>query len=98
MAENRVKYFKFEFESIFSTKNIPVKPLKDLLEDTLTANIISPVLRSFFHNASKHPAIWSNTASIVLAKQPDMIAYPGGFCCKTFSDEDNASPTPVAEA
>ncbi|CAI2186061.1 1680_t:CDS:2, partial [Funneliformis geosporum] len=68
------------------TKNIPVKLLKDLLsEGTLTANIISPVLRSFFHDASIHPAIWPNTASISSkickladldpsrAKQPDMI-------------------------
>ena len=68
------------------TKNIPVKPLKDLLsEGTLTANIISPVLRSFFHDASVHPAIWPNTASMSSkirkladldpsrAKQPDMI-------------------------
>ncbi|CAG8576298.1 8246_t:CDS:2 [Funneliformis caledonium] len=62
MAENRAGYNNFYL--FHKTKNIPVKPLKDLLEDTLTANIISPVLRSFFHNASKHPAIWSNTASI----------------------------------
>ncbi|CAG8630829.1 421_t:CDS:2, partial [Paraglomus occultum] len=68
------------------TKNIPVKPLKDhLSEGTLTANIISPVLRSFFHDASIHPAIWPNTASMSSkirklanldpsrAKQPDMI-------------------------
>ncbi|CAG8614512.1 7530_t:CDS:2, partial [Paraglomus occultum] len=74
-------------ERLFTkTKNIPVKPLKDLLsEGTLTANIISPVLRSFFHDASVHPAIWPNTASMSSkirkladldpsrAKQPDMI-------------------------
>ncbi|CAG8709470.1 24295_t:CDS:2 [Cetraspora pellucida] len=68
------------------TKNISVKPLEDLLsEGTLTANIISPVLRSFFHDASIHPTIWHNTASMSSkihkladldpsrVKQPDMI-------------------------
>ncbi|CAG8461059.1 7382_t:CDS:10 [Acaulospora morrowiae] len=68
------------------TKNIPVKLLKDLLsEGTLTVNIISPILRSFFHDSSIHPAIWPNTASMSAkvrklanldpsrAKQPDMI-------------------------
>ncbi|CAG8525117.1 10442_t:CDS:2, partial [Acaulospora colombiana] len=68
------------------TKNIPVKPFKDhLSEGTLTANIISPVLRFFFHDASIHPAIWPNTASVSSkirkladldpsrAKQPGMI-------------------------
>ncbi|CAG8752176.1 287_t:CDS:2, partial [Racocetra persica] len=68
------------------TKNIPIKPLKDLLsEGTLTVNIISPVLRSFLHDASIHPVIWPNTASMSAkvrklanldssrAKQPDMI-------------------------
>ncbi|CAG8827269.1 22052_t:CDS:2, partial [Racocetra persica] len=47
------------------TKNIPVKPLKDLLsEGTLTVNIISPILRSFFHDSSKHLTKWPNTASM----------------------------------
>ncbi|CAG8546711.1 346_t:CDS:10 [Paraglomus brasilianum] len=68
------------------TKNIPIKPLNDLLsEGTLTANIVSPVLRSFFHDATFHPTTWPNTASMSAkarklanldpsrAKQPDMI-------------------------
>ncbi|RGB38901.1 hypothetical protein C1646_755124 [Rhizophagus diaphanus] len=68
------------------TKNIPIKPLDDLLsEGTLTANIISPVLRSFFHDSTFHPTIWPNTASMSAkarklanldpsrAKQPDMV-------------------------
>ncbi|RUP43074.1 hypothetical protein BC936DRAFT_137663 [Jimgerdemannia flammicorona] len=67
-------------------KNIPIKPLDDLQsEGTLVANVISPVLRSFFHNATAHPATWPNTASLSAkarklanldpsrAKQPDMI-------------------------
>jgi len=37
-------------------ENIPVNPLNDLIsEGTLTVNIISPILRSFFHDASMHP-------------------------------------------
>ncbi|CAB4486220.1 unnamed protein product [Rhizophagus irregularis] len=68
------------------TKNIPIKPLDDLLsEGTLTVNIISPVLRSFFHDSTFHPTIWPNTASMSAkarklanldpsrAKQPDMV-------------------------
>ncbi|RGB35638.1 hypothetical protein C1646_111857 [Rhizophagus diaphanus] len=67
-------------------RNIPINPLNDLLsEGTLTVNIISPILRSFFHNATIHPSIWPNTASMSVkvrklanfdpsrAKQPDMI-------------------------
>src|SRR5262249_12293696 len=70
----------------FRTKNIPIKPLDNLLSGgTLTANIISPVLRSFFHDSILHPTIWPNTASMSAkarklanldpsrAKQPDMI-------------------------
>ncbi|CAG8646452.1 8360_t:CDS:2, partial [Paraglomus brasilianum] len=82
--QKRFERIRFIFLQL--TKNIPVKPLKDhLSEGTLTANIISPVLRSFFHDASIHPAIWPNTASMSSkirkladldpsrAKQPDMI-------------------------
>ncbi|CAG8607840.1 9713_t:CDS:2, partial [Paraglomus occultum] len=73
---------------IFSqlARNIPVRPFDDLLsEGTLTANIISPVLRAFFHNVTIHPTIWPNTASqsakirklanldASRAKQPDMV-------------------------
>jgi hypothetical protein len=64
-------------------ESIPVNPLNDLIsEGTLTANIISPILRSFFHNASLHPTTWPNIASMSAkianldpsqAKQPDMI-------------------------
>src|ERR1051325_252609 len=67
-------------------ESIPVNPLNDLIsEGTLTANIISPILRSFFHDASLHPTTWPNTASMSAkvrklanldpsrAKQPDMI-------------------------
>ncbi|CAG8765272.1 1766_t:CDS:2, partial [Acaulospora morrowiae] len=87
--ENPIDQEKFDmmqFIFLQLTKNIPVKPLKDILsEGTLTMNIISPILRSFFHDASIHPAIWPNTASMSAkvrklanldpsrAKQPDMI-------------------------
>ncbi|CAG8672561.1 1180_t:CDS:2, partial [Acaulospora morrowiae] len=67
-------------------RNIPINPVNELLsEGTLTVNIISPILRFFFHNATIHPSIWPNTASMSAkvqklanfdpsrAKQPDMI-------------------------
>ncbi|CAG8583882.1 3728_t:CDS:10 [Funneliformis caledonium] len=68
-------------------RNIPINPLNDhLSEGTLTVNIISLILRSFFHNATIHPSIWPNTASMSAkvcklanfdssrAKQLDMIS------------------------
>jgi len=80
------KFERMRFVFLQLTKNIPVKPLKDLLsEGTLIVNIISPILRSFFHDSSIHPPIWPNTASMSAkvrklanldpsrAKQPDMI-------------------------
>jgi len=70
----------------YRSSNIPVKRLKETIsEGTLIANIISPILRVFFHNATIYPTIWPNTASTSVkirklanndpsrAKQPDMI-------------------------
>lgn len=67
-------------------RNIPINPLNDhLSEGTLTVNIISPILRSLFHDAIIHPSMWPNTASMNAkvrklanfdpsrTKQPDMI-------------------------
>ncbi|CAG8737181.1 3307_t:CDS:2, partial [Ambispora leptoticha] len=65
---------------------IPLHPLKEIIsEGTLVANIISPILRIFFHDSYIHPTIWPNTSSTSAkirklaigdpsrAKQPDMI-------------------------
>ncbi|CAG8587750.1 14259_t:CDS:2 [Gigaspora margarita] len=67
-------------------ENIPANPLNDpISEGTMIVNIISPILRSFFHDASMHPTTWTNTANMSAkvhklanldpsrAKQPDMI-------------------------
>lgn len=66
--------------------NIPIHLSKEKIsEGTLVANIISPILRVFFHDASIHPTTWPNTSSSsakvrklanddpTRAKQPDMI-------------------------
>ncbi|CAG8531212.1 2192_t:CDS:10 [Ambispora leptoticha] len=66
--------------------NIPIHSSKEKIsEGTLIANIISPVLRIFFHDVSVHPTIWPNTSSSSAkvrklanndpprAKQPNMI-------------------------
>ncbi|CAG8543866.1 7450_t:CDS:2, partial [Ambispora leptoticha] len=87
--ENPIDQEKFDmmqFIFLQLTKNIPIKPLKDILsKNTLTVNIISPILYFFFHDTSIHPAIWPNTTSMSAkvhklanldssrAKQPDMI-------------------------
>ncbi|CAG8715400.1 2154_t:CDS:2 [Funneliformis caledonium] len=65
---------------------IPLHSLKEIMsEGTLVANIISPVLRIFFHDSHIYPTIWPNTSSTSAkirklaigdpsrAKQPDMI-------------------------
>ncbi|CAG8470525.1 514_t:CDS:10 [Acaulospora morrowiae] len=66
--------------------NIPIHLSKEKIsEGTLISNIISPVLRIFFHDVSVYPTIWPNTSSSSAkvrklanndpsrAKQPDMI-------------------------
>ena len=71
---------------LFRANNIPVLPLNEKIsEGTLVSNLISSVLRAFFHDTAIHPTIWPNTASASAkirnfannnpsrAKQPDMI-------------------------
>ncbi|CAI2196312.1 16698_t:CDS:2, partial [Funneliformis geosporum] len=75
---------RFLFEHLSYT--IPLHSLKEIIsEGTLVANIISPVLRIFFHDSYIYPTIWPNTSSTSAkirklaigdpsrAKQPDMI-------------------------
>ncbi|CAB5181426.1 unnamed protein product [Rhizophagus irregularis] len=79
-----LRRMKFLFEHLSYT--IPLHPLKEIIsEGTLVANIISPVLRIFFHDSYIYPTIWPNTSSTSAkvrklaigdpsrAKQPDMI-------------------------
>jgi len=75
---------QFLFQHLSYT--IPLRSLKEKIsEGTLLANLISPVLRIFFHDAYIYPTIWPNTTSTSAkvrklavgdpsqAKQPDMI-------------------------
>ncbi|CAG8658213.1 11643_t:CDS:10, partial [Acaulospora morrowiae] len=79
-----LRRMKFLFEHLSYT--IPLHPLKEIIsEGTLLANIISPILRIFFHDSYIYPTIWPNTSSTSAkirklaigdpsrAKQPDMI-------------------------
>ncbi|POG71736.1 hypothetical protein GLOIN_2v1602210 [Rhizophagus irregularis DAOM 181602=DAOM 197198] len=57
-----LRRIKFLFEHLSYT--IPLHPLKEIIsEGTLVANIISPVLRIFFHDSYIYPTIWPNTSS-----------------------------------
>ncbi|PKK66693.1 hypothetical protein RhiirC2_753054 [Rhizophagus irregularis] len=57
-----LRRMKFLFEHLSYT--IPLHPLKEIIsEGTLVANIISPVLRIFFHDSYIYPTIWPNTSS-----------------------------------
>ncbi|CAI2191868.1 2072_t:CDS:10, partial [Funneliformis geosporum] len=80
------KFDRMQIVFLQLMENIPISPLNDLIsEGTLTVNIISPILRSFFHDATIHPTTWPNTASMSAkarklanldpsrAKQPDMV-------------------------
>jgi len=75
---------QFIFQHLSYT--IPINSLREKIsEGTLIANLISPVLRIFFHDSYIHPTIWPNTSSTSAkvrklavgdpsrAKQPDMI-------------------------
>ncbi|CAG8639531.1 8830_t:CDS:10 [Ambispora gerdemannii] len=79
-----LRRMKFLFEHLSYT--IPLHPLKEIIsEGTLVANIISPILRIFFHDSYIYLTIWPNTSSTSAkirklaisdpsrAKQPDMI-------------------------
>ncbi|CAG8710243.1 1867_t:CDS:10, partial [Funneliformis caledonium] len=74
------------YETITESYTIPLYLLKEIMsKKTLVANIISLVLRIFFHNLYIYPTIWLNTSSTSAkiqklaindpfwAKQPDMI-------------------------
>ncbi|CAI2180317.1 6436_t:CDS:10 [Funneliformis geosporum] len=57
-----LRRMKFLFEHLSYT--IPLHPLKEIIsEGTLVANIISPILRIFFHDSYIYPTIWPNTSS-----------------------------------
>ncbi|KAG9304534.1 hypothetical protein G9A89_020098 [Geosiphon pyriformis] len=85
-TSEREIFQKIQFIFLQLVNNIPVLPFnQNISEGSLVANVISPVLRTFFHNPAIHPTIWPNTASVSVkiqklanndpsrAKQPDMI-------------------------
>ncbi|CAG8713012.1 11747_t:CDS:10, partial [Funneliformis mosseae] len=94
---------KFLFKNLSYT--IPLHPLKEIIsEGTLVANIISPILRIFFHDSYIYPTIWPNTSSTsakvrklaigdpTRAKQPDMIGKivnNANFVYETMFGEDS---------
>ncbi|CAI2192000.1 4936_t:CDS:2 [Funneliformis geosporum] len=84
IEEEFFQRMQFLFQHLSYT--IPLRSLKEKTsEGTLVANLISPVLRIFFHDAYIYPTIWPNTSSTSAkvrklavgdpsrAKQPDMI-------------------------
>ncbi|KAF0474674.1 hypothetical protein F8M41_024698 [Gigaspora margarita] len=86
IAEEHELFLKMQLLFQQLADNIPIHLSKEKIsEGTLVANIISPILRVFFHDASIHPTTWPNTSSSsakvrklanddpTRAKQPDMI-------------------------